>query len=1160
MITPLFIHLRVHTAFSLSEGAIRLGDLTALCQKYRMPAVGICDSNNLFAALEFSKLCSSNGIQPIIGTVLNIKAENTEKGVRENTKNNPYKLPVFVQNERGYSNLLKLVGMSYLETDEHEAPILDLDDIKKSSKGLIALSGGVEGPIGRYLQEGNTARAEHMLETLKTIFPGRLYMEIQRHDQENEKNTEPAFLDLAYAHNIPLVATNDAYFPERKMHEAHDALLCIADGRYVMEDNRRRLTPEHYFKSAREMQTLFADLPEAIANTVVIAKRCAYMSPARDPLLPTFSTEKGRNEEDEFRKIASDGLEWRLENYVFTKNMDEEEKQKMAQPYWERLEFELDTIIHMKFPGYFLIVSDFIRWSKKHGIPVGPGRGSGAGSLVAWSMRITDLDPLRFGLLFERFLNPERVSMPDFDVDFCQERRDEVIRYVQDKYGSDRVAQIITFGKLQARAVLRDVGRVLHMPYPQVDKICKLVPNNPANPVTLSEAISMEPMLKAAIKEDEQVEKMVDIALKLEGLNRHASTHAAGVVIADRPLNQLVPMYRDPRSDMPVVQFSMKYAEMAGLVKFDFLGLKTLTVLSHACALIKEQGINLDLLKLPFNDQKTYDMLGRGESIGVFQLESAGMRDTLKKLKPDCIEDIIALVSLYRPGPMDNIPTYVARKHGKEKPDYPHPMIENILKETFGVIIYQEQVMQIAQVMGGYSLGQADLLRRAMGKKIKSEMDAQRDTFIEGAIKNKVSKAKATEVFELMAKFASYGFNKSHAAAYALIAFQTAYLKANYPVEFMAASMELDSGNTDKLAVFCQEARRMEIPLLPPDINASGANFTVEKTEDSTQAIRYALGALKNVGTAAMESLVKERTDNGPFKDVFDLAKRLDTKVINKRQLEYLIKAGALDSLEKNRKKLFDAIDILVAHSTASAEEKASNQTNLFAAEEADMVYTPELKDTPDWPFMERLQYEFEATGFYLMAHPLDSYDNLQKRLNVTYSANLEEKLSSTYEPIRLAGVVVSKKVKTSPKGRFAFVTLTDPAGIVEVSIFDEDLLSGNWDLLEAGNAVYLNAEGKLDDNGVRLIAQGISPLDDAIQKRGTHVEIAIEEGLNLEILQSRLGPPAQNKKKAAKVSLIVTVIDTETAVITLPNVYSVTPPLLTSLLDLPGVLEASEA
>ncbi|MDE3038605.1 MAG: DNA polymerase III subunit alpha, partial [Pseudomonadota bacterium] len=689
--TPPFIHLRVHSAYSLLEGAIPVKELVAWCREQHMPAVAITDSGNLFGSLEFSTAAMAAGIQPIMGCTLYLQP-TVDRG-RNTGVPKPDQLLAYAKDGAGWRNLLALVSKSFLTpAGGGQGPLLSMDDLAAHSEGLMILTGGIHGAIGKALINGQETAAETQLKTLKELYPGRVYVELSRHGLPQEQAIESKLIGLAYAQELPLVATNDAYFIEKEMFEAHDAFLCIADGSYVSQDNRRRLTPEHRLKTPGEMAALFADIPEALANTVAIARRCAFAAMPRDPILPRF-TQDGMSEEEALRAGAQRGLDARLERHVFTPGMGEEEKNARAKPYRERLEFEIDTIIKMKFPGYFLIVSDFITWSKRRGIPVGPGRGSGAGSVVAWALNITDLDPLQYGLLFERFLNPHRVSMPDFDIDFCQERREEVIHYVQSRYGVDRVAQIITFGKLQARAVLRDVGRVLEMPYGQVDKICKLVPNNPAAPVTLEQAIAVEPMLRAAIEEDETVARLADISLKLEGLNRHASTHAAGVVIADRPLAELVPMYRDPKSDMPVVQYSMKYAEAAGLVKFDFLGLKTLTVLARAVELIRPRGIEIDLLAIPDGDKKTYEMLGRGDTVGVFQLEGQGMRDTVKKLKPDRLEDIIALVSLYRPGPMENIPTYIARKHGEERAEYLHPALEQVLKETYGVIIYQEQVM-----------------------------------------------------------------------------------------------------------------------------------------------------------------------------------------------------------------------------------------------------------------------------------------------------------------------------------------------------------------------------------------------------------------------------------------------------------------------------------
>jgi len=1152
-----FVHLRVHTSYSLSEGAVRMPELLELTQKYAMPAVGVADSNNMFGALEFAKAAAPQGIQPLHGCVLEMLPSDGGQDVPRDL------LVLYVQNEQGYKHLSSLVSESFLQPAEEPAPALTLEALEGRTDGLIALTGGRYGALGKAVAGQQTDRAKEILSQLQGYFDGRLYIELQRHGFEDEQRIEPQLVALAKENGLPLVATNDVFFPRKEMFEAHDALLCIAQGRYLVEENRRKLNEEHYFKSPQEMAELFADLPEAIENTAHIARRCAYMSPARAPILPSFMEEgSDRNEAEEFEHVAREGLQWRLEHFVFTEAMDEAKREEVAKPYWERLRFELDIIQKMQFPGYFLIVSDFIRWSKEHDIPVGPGRGSGAGSLVAWAMKITDLDPLRFGLLFERFLNPERVSMPDFDVDFCQDRRDEVISYVQQKYGRDKVAQIITFGKLQARAVLRDVGRVLQMPYGQVDKICKLVPNNPANPVTLGEAIEMEPLLSQAIRSDEQVEILTNTALKLEGLFRHSSTHAAGVVIGDRPLEQLVPLYRDPKSDMPVVQFSMKYAEMAGLVKFDFLGLKTLTVLSRACQMIEETtGDEIDLLKIPEGDPKTYEMLGEGDAVGVFQLESAGMRDTLKKLKPDSMEDIIALVSLYRPGPMDNIPTYIARKHGKETPEYPHPMIQEILEETFGVIIYQEQVMQIAQVMGGYSLGQADLLRRAMGKKIKEEMDKQRDIFVEGAQKKDISKAKANEVFDLMAKFASYGFNKSHAAAYALIAYQTAYLKANYPVQFYAALMSLDAGNTDKLLLFRQDAIRRGIAILPPDVNASGADFTVEKLPEGDWAVRYALGALKNVGMGAMESLVEERQKNGVFKDIYDIAERLGGQVMNKRQLEYLIKSGAMDSLRDNRRSLFDAIDKLTAYSVRVHEDRQSSQTSLFGTgtDATDFEQMrPRFADVPDWPSGERLNFEASAVGFFLSSHPLEAYEDLLQSLRVVRSDAFETVLGHEYSALKVAGIVQNRKVKISDRGKFAFLGLSDAAGSYEASIFNEMLLNEQWDRFEEGSLLIIGVEGKVDDRGPRLIVQSIQTLDEAASSRTQQGTIHVTEDANIEALKEAL--PQPNKQRAPNMRLHVPVSETEVACIALPGQYRLGPTVVEQIETVTGVREVNVA
>lgn len=1154
-----FIHLRTHSAYSLSEGAIKMKDLVKLAVKKSMPAVAVTDTGNLFGALEFTQAAADAGVQPILGAQVNLRR-------RDGTAKPGHVLPpdhlvLLVQNDQGYENLLALLSKAFLETESHETPQFALEDLASRADGLICLTGGPTGPVGRMLGDSNRAAAEALLLDLKTLFGDRLYIELQRHaGVEIEDRIEPGLIELAYEHDLPLVATNDIYFSDDSMYAAHDVLLCIAQGATVSTTERRRLTPDHRFKSAEEMRALFADLPEACDNTLVIARRCAMGSPVRKPILPAFSGEGGRSEPEELRAMAQEGLRQRLDAHVFTPDMASDRRAELAAVYEERLAFELDVIIKMGFPGYFLIVSDFIKWAKQHDIPVGPGRGSGAGSLVAWVLLITDLDPIRFGLLFERFLNPERVSMPDFDVDFCQDRRDEVIRYVQQKYGHDRVAQIITFGKLQARAVLRDVGRVLEMPYGQVDRICKLVPNNPANPVTLEQALEAEPMLKQMKESDEQIGRLIEIGMRLEGLYRHASTHAAGVVIGDRPLDALVPLYRDPRSDMPVTQFNMKYVEQAGLVKFDFLGLKTLTVLVRAVALLRQRGIEVDLARIPLDDPLTYQMLSRGDATGVFQLESSGMRAVLRDMKPDRVEDLIAVVALYRPGPMDNIPAYIRRKHGQEEPDYLHPLLEGILKETYGIMIYQEQVMQIAQVLSGYSLGGADLLRRAMGKKIKEEMDAQRAIFVKGAQENGVNPDTASNIFDQVQKFAGYGFNKSHAAAYAIVAYQTAWLKANYPVEFFAASMTYDMANTEKLNAFRQELRRLGVPLLGPDINRSQPDFSVEQMTEGKLAVRYALAAVKNVGDQAMKGVCAERAANGPFISLDDLASRLDPRMVNKRQLENLALAGAFDSLEPNRNRVFLGVEAIIRHAGSVAQEKASNQTNLFggpaAAASAPAIQLPVQ---PDWPPNEKLQREFDAIGFYLSAHPLDVYRTTLKRLGAVTQGELAARVRpGEPQPVRLAGIMLSKREGVSQRGsRYAFVQFSDATGVFEVTFFSE-VLAISREMLDSGKPLLINAEAKLDGDQVKLNAQRVGWLDEAAEGIVAGMKIILADEAPLKHLKNLLLDKPDHRGGRGRVSVL---FDAEGCEVEIPlrGGFTVSPALRAMIKSLPGVVEVEE-
>ncbi len=1006
-------------------------------------------------------------------------------------------LALLASTPAGYANLIKLASQAFLLPDPAEPTHIKLEALEAHRDGLIVLTGGPEGPIARALSEGQADLARERLKRLHRVFNGNLYIELQRHGLKAEEEIEPQLIALAYEFGIPLVATNEVYFAQPDDYEAHDALLCIAEGRMVTEDNRRRVSRDHYFKSIDEMAALFADLPEALESTIEIAQRCAYRPLPRKPILPRFvpahkapNGDQSAAEEAELKRQSQEGLRARLA-------LQKPAEGFTVEDYEKRLAYELDVIARMKFPGYFLIVADFIKWSKANGIPVGPGRGSGAGSVVAWALTITDLDPLRFGLLFERFLNPERVSMPDFDIDFCQDRRDEVIRYVQERYGRDRVAQIITFGKLQARAVLRDVGRVLQMPYGQVDRLCKLVPNNPANPVTLPEAIEGEPKLQEERDSDPLVARLLEVAQKLEGLYRHASTHAAGMVIGDRPLDELVPLYRDPKSNMPVTQFNWKMVEAAGLVKFDFLGLKTLTVLTKAVELVKRgRGIDIDLLALPLDDKPSYDLLAKADTAGVFQLESTGMRESLKRLKPDRFEDIIAMVALYRPGPMDNIPTYINRKHGEEPVDCLHDMLQGILRETYGVIIYQEQVMQIAQVMAGYSLGDADLLRRAMGKKDKNEMAKQQARFVEGALKNGVKKDDAAYIFELVDKFAGYGFNKSHAAAYALVSYHTAYMKANFREEFLAASMTLDAGNTDKLAMFAAEARKSGIRVLPPCVNASAVEFLAEppKKNEEHGAIRYALAALKNIGASAVETIVESRNRKGAYASLADFAARVNTKAVNKRALETLAAAGAFDALEPSRALVYANVEQMMTEAGKKADDEQTGQGSLLGGMETSAApVVLKLKPAETWTPMEKLQKEFDAVGFFLSGHPLDQYERALAKLGVRRYVDFEAASARGAAAGRLAGIVISARERRSQKGnKFAFAMFSDSSGQFEAVIFS-DTLANARNLLESGTAVLLDVEGERDGEALKMRVQNVASLDEAVEKIPRVIRILLD-------------------------------------------------------------------
>ena len=1142
---PGFVHLHVHSSFSLLEGALRIDDLKKLAVKDRMPALALTDTNNLFGALEFSEKMASAGIQPIAGVELAVdwqeeRAPGRHQGVPETKPT----IVLLAANEEGYARLMELASRAYLETPPGEGPHVSLETCLSAPEGLICLTGGPKGPLDRALAQGQSELALSRLVRLKQAFGDRLYIEVQRHDLPEQRRVEPLLLDLAYAQAVPLVATNEPFFAKPDDYQAHDALLALAEGRLVADEDRRRVSFEHYFKTREQMIELFRDLPEAITNTLEIALRCHMRPRTQKPILPRFTVAGEDHASDEaaaLSAMAHQGLEARLAVHGPAEGLT-------VTDYRERLDFELSVITRMQYPGYFLIVADFIQWAKSQGIPVGPGRGSGAGSLVAYATTITDLDPLRFGLLFERFLNPERVSMPDFDIDFCQERRDEVIRYVQERYGHDRVAQIITFGTLQARGVMRDVGRVLQLPYGQVDKLTKLVPQNPANPVTLEQAIQGEPRLRMAAEEDPTVARMLDIARNLEGLHRHASTHAAGIVIGDRPLDQIVPLYRDPKSDMPVSQFNMKWVEPAGLVKFDFLGLKTLTVIETALRLLKQRQITLDISTIPLDDAKTYEMLGRGETVGVFQLESAGMRKALAEMRADRFEDIIALVALYRPGPMANIPVYCARKLRQESVEYLHPMLEPVLKETHGVIIYQEQVMQIAQLLSGYSLGEADLLRRAMGKKIKAEMDAQRERFVTGALEKGLERAAADQIFDLLAKFADYGFNKSHAAAYALVAYQTAYLKANFPVEFLAASMTLDMSNTDKLSEFRREAQRLGIVVEPPSLNRSGVVFDVHQMQDETLVIRYALAAIKGVGQQAVESLIESR---GPqaFKDLGDLARRMNPKQANKRTLESLIAAGALDELEKDRARATAAVEVVLSTANRTQSEAEAGQADIFGGVgAAEPLRVPPFKQ---WTVAERLQREYEAIGFFLTGHPLDAYGPILRRLSVQKFSDLSRAIRAGATTGRVAATVLDRQERRTKSGnKMGILALSDQSGHFEAIIFQEGL-NHYRDQLEPGRAVLLVLQGQLEGDEVRVRIQSVEQLDQVAARLPSALRITVQDDKPLKSLVELL-----SEKGDGEVNIIVQLDQGLREVdIKLPGAYRATPHVADLVQAVPGVI-----
>ena len=1088
MTAPPYIPLRTFSSFTMLEGAIEPKAIAKQAAKLGFPAIAVTDRNGLYGVMPFGDACMAEGVQPIVGATLAV-ARDGEGPLTLDW------LVVLAQDETGYDNLCHLVSAAHLDRPIHELPHVPFGLLEGRTGGLIALTAGGEGALARHLADGQQTHAESLLDRLQPLFPDRLYVELSRRSDPVEEAAETALINLAYARDLPLVATNPACYAEPHFHAAHDALLCIANSTHIENADRLTSSPDAWMKPAGDMAALFADLPEAIANTAVIAQRCAVSAPQRKPILPRL----GDNEDEQLRVDARTGLTDRLARLA-------ELGTGSGDPafYHARLEFELDVITRMGFAGYFLIVADFIGWAKANDIPVGPGRGSGAGSIVAWALLITDLDPIALDLLFERFLNPERVSMPDFDIDFCETHRDKVISYVQAKYGRDRVAQIITFGRLKARAVLKDTGRVLQMSYGQVDRLAKLIPNHPVDPWDLPRALNGVSELAAEYKNDDGVRRLFDLAMKLEGLPRHASTHAAGVVIGDRPLHELVPLYRDPRSDMPVTQFDMKYVEAAGLVKFDFLGLKTLSVLKEAQHLLARRGIEVDYATLPWDDPLVYDLIARGDTIGVFQFESEGMRRMLGAVRPTTFDDLIALGALYRPGPMDNIPLFAARKNGREPIDYPHPLLEPVLADTQGIIVYQEQVMKAAQVLANYSLGEADLLRRAMGKKIKSEMDAQRARFVSGAADNGIAAPRAGELFDLIDKFAGYGFNKSHSAAYAVISYHTAWLKAHHPAEFFAASMSFDTAQTDKLALFVDDMRRAGVDCLPPDVNASEACFSVENG-----AVRYALGALKGVGEKAMEALVVDRDANGPFESLDDFAERIDPRLLNRRQLESLAGAGAFDGLNPDRAAVFSAAETILAHASSAADARTSGQGGLFGRASSDTGVGPiRLPKGAHWTLAERMANERDSFGFYFSAHPVDAQRHLLAAHKVRRFADLAAMppADGGRSATMMAGLVEDTRWRTSAKGRrYMMATMSDPSGQFVATAFDDEPCAALEAAAKSGDCglMMVELDRRPGDDVPRITVKRFQPLDGLAKKIRLQMSIRLH-GMDQAALLAR--------------------------------------------------------
>ncbi len=1096
-----FNHIKIHTQYSICEGALKINELAEFCKKNKIKGAGLSDTSNLCGALEFSENLSKSGTQPIIGTQINFKFKDII-GL----------LPLIATSEKGYQNIIEFSSNSYLKNKDKDEPHCNFNDVLSTVNDIIILSGTINGLIGKLFVKGRIEEIEEIYSNLKKKFKNNFYIEIQRHGDENEKTFEQFNLNLSKKLDIPIIATNEVFYISKDMHDAHDALICIGNKTYLNEKNRIKYSNNHYLKSDNEMEKIFSDLPEALENNYNLIYKCNFKPSFSKPVLPNISSDKGGNADENLIEDSNLGLK---EKFLKIFKIDENNlfQNQEFKKYKQRLDHEIKIIIEMKYSSYFLIVADYIKWAKNNEIPVGPGRGSGAGSLVAWCLSITDVDPIKFNLIFERFLNPDRISMPDFDIDFCEEKRDLVFKYLNSKY-KDSVAHIVTFGKLKARMVIRDVGRVLGLSYGFVDSISKMIPFDPSRPQTLTECINNEPRLIKLIKEDTRVKKLIDLSLKLEGLNRNFATHAAGVVIADKKLTNTVPLYKDMSTNLllPSTQFDMYSAENSGLIKFDFLGLKTLTVINRTQKLINKKLKDFTIENIDFEDQKVFEMLSTGNTVGLFQLESAGMREALIKMKPNHLEDIIALVALYRPGPMSNIPTYNDCKNGKQQPDYLHPLLEEILKPTYGVIIYQEQVMQIAQKLSGFTAGEADILRRAMGKKKRAELEKQKMRFIDGAVKNGIKKDVAAGIFLKIEPFAEYGFNKSHAAAYAIIAYQTAFLKCYYPNEFFSASMTMDISSQSKLGEFYEELNRLDINVVRPNINKCYADF-----RSDNENFYYALGAIKNVGFEAISSIVEERKKNGKFKSINNFIERINPKNLNKLQLEGLVKAGAFDNLVDNRQSLYDSIPSLILKSKNIFENKSVNQSNLF--EEEGIIEEDLLKKIEDWKFEDRLSKEFEAVGFFISDHPLNQFRDSFEDYNIISYIDFN---NNEIKEANIASTILKIQEKKTQKGNsYAIVKLTDLGSVFELFLFS-DVLESNRDILIEGNSIILTlTKNNLEDDNrfKRINVRKVASLKNLYEKPINNIEIIIKDQKYLNDVQKIL-------EKNGQTQVIIKILD----------------------------------